>query len=442
MKSSVPKVLLELSGKPLLGHVLDSVSNLGDDVLQPLVVTGFGGNLVKDRYPHCKFVDQREQLGTGHAVQIASTAIDRNAIVLVLYGDVPLTKVETLLTVVKTASMDNLGLLTANLENTRRYGRIVRNEDGAVISIVEHQDASPEELKIREINSGILAVKGKYLLDWAARLSNKNVQGEYYLTDIIEMAVADGIAINTTTTDDPLEIEGVNDRAQLAELERALQLLQAGELMADGVSIADPARIDIRGTLGAGFSVSIDVNTVFEGRVVLGDNVKIEANCIIRDTVIGNGSHIKAFSHIENTKIGEGVEIGPYARLREGTELADQSKIGNFVETKKTRLGEGSKINHLSYAGDSEIGKNTNIGAGTITCNYDGASKHKTQIGDDVFVGSNSALVAPVKLKDGATIGAGSTISRDVSEESLALTRSKQTEIKGWKRPVKNQDKE
>ena len=435
MKSDLPKVLLQIAGKPMLGHVLDAAKEL--DTLAPIVVAGFGSDQVKKRFPDCKFVEQSEQLGTGHAVQIASDAIPTDSLVLVLYGDVPLIQAETLKSVVEAACNGKLGLLTADLQDSTGYGRIVRNSDGAVTSIIEHKDASAEQLAIKEINTGILAASAENLLKWVSQLSNNNAQGEYYLTDIIAMAVAEGVVIETAQPSNLTEIEGANDRTQLAELERAYQLRLATELMRSGTSLADPSRIDVRGTLTVGRNSSIDVNCIFEGEVVLGDNITIEANCLIRNSEIGNGSHIKAFSHIEKTLIGQQVEVGPYARLREGTELADNSKIGNFVETKKTKVGKGSKINHLSYVGDTEMGENTNIGAGTITCNYDGVNKHKTKIGDRVFVGSNSAIVAPVEIKDGSTVGAGSTITKDVEKDTLALSRAKQSRVKDWKRPTK-----
>lgn len=435
MKSDLPKVLLEIAKKPMLGHVIDAAKEL--ETLNPIVITGFGGNQVQTRYPNCKFATQEEQLGTGHAVKIAMSSVPEDSLVLILYGDVPLIQPDSLRAVVKAAA-NGLGLLTVHLDDPTGYGRIVRNASGEVRSIVEHKDASSEELTITEVNTGILAVNAIDLTRWVNQISNKNAQGEYYLTDIIAMAVADGVAINTAHPKAESEVMGANDRVQLAELERLYQKRKAEELMRAGVSLLDPNRIDIRGHLTTGSGVSIDVNSIFEGEVVLGNNVTIEANCIIRDSKIGDNSHIKAFSHIEKTQIGQSVEVGPYARLREGTELADNSKIGNFVETKKTKLGKGSKINHLSYAGDAEIGENTNIGAGTITCNYDGANKHKTKIGDNVFVGSNTALVAPVKLADGSTVGAGSTITKDIEQEALALTRAKQSQIKHWKRPTKN----
>jgi bifunctional UDP-N-acetylglucosamine pyrophosphorylase / glucosamine-1-phosphate N-acetyltransferase len=434
MNSSLPKVLLEIAKKPMLGHVLDAVKRL--DTLPSILVTGFGSEEVKKRYPDCIHVEQTEQLGTGHAVQIASDALPQDSLVLILYGDVPLIRTETLTAVIEVAA-EGFGLLTVRLDDPSGYGRIVRDSSGTVQSIVEHKDASAEILKIHEVNTGILAAKATDLGRWVNQLSNENAQGEYYLTDIIEMAVSEGIPVATAQPQQEFEVMGANDRIQLAELERNYQRQQAENLMEAGVTLLDPSRLDIRGVLEAGDNVCIDVNCIFEGDVALGNNVRIEANCVIRDTKIGDGSYIKAFSHIEKTSIGKDVEVGPYARLREGTELADNSKIGNFVETKKASIGKGSKVNHLSYIGDTEMGEDTNIGAGTITCNYDGANKHKTKIGDRVFVGSNSAIVAPAELKDGSTIGAGSTVTKDVEKDSLALTRAKQSQIPDWKRPEK-----
>jgi bifunctional UDP-N-acetylglucosamine pyrophosphorylase/glucosamine-1-phosphate N-acetyltransferase len=436
MKSGLPKVLLEIAGKSMLGHVLDATSQL-ESALTPIVVTGFGSNQIHKAFPGCAFVEQTEQLGTGHAVQIATDKLPEGSLVLVLYGDVPLIKSSTLEAVIDAALSNGFGLLTVHLEDPAGYGRIVRDADGKVTSIAEHKDASPDQHKITEVNTGILATSASNITRWINQLSNHNSQGEYYLTDIIAMAVAEGISIQTAQPTDQNEVLGANDRIQLAQLERFYQSSLAKDLMAAGVTLMDPNRIDIRGSLSIGTGVEIDVNAIFEGQVTLGNDVCIEANCIIRNTQIGDGSQIKAFTHIEGATIGNNVTVGPYARLREGSELADGSKVGNFVETKKTKLGEGSKINHLSYAGDSVIGKNTNIGAGTITCNYDGVNKHQTTIGDNVFVGSNTAIVAPVTLADGSTVGAGSTITKDVEKETLALTRTKQSQIKDWKRSTK-----
>ncbi len=434
MKSDLPKVLLKIAGKPMLGHVLDATKSL--DTLAPIVVAGFGSAQVQSAYPECVFVEQSEQLGTGHAVQIAGNNLPEGSTTIVLYGDVPLIQSETLCKVI-TAAENGLGLLTVDLVDPSGYGRIVRGSQGAVTSIVEHKDASTEELAITEVNTGILATSSENLVRWVNQLSNENAQGEYYLTDIIAMAVSEGISIKTTNPGSSEEVMGANDRIQLAELERAFQLRLANKLMSNGTSLADPNRIDIRGELSVGTGVEIDINAVFEGVVTLGNNVVIEPNCVIRNASIGEGSTIKAFTHIEGANIGAQVTVGPYARLRDGSELADGSKVGNFVETKKTKLGKGSKINHLSYAGDADIGENTNIGAGTITCNYDGVNKHKTKIGNNVFVGSNTALVAPVELADGSTVGAGSTITKDLEKETLALTRNKQIQVSGWKRPEK-----
>ena len=436
MKSDLPKILLEIAGKPMLGHVLDAASQLASD-LTSIVVTGFGSDQIQKAFPNCAFVAQTEQLGTGHAVQIATDKLPEDSLVLVLYGDVPLIRAATLEAVIDAAVSSGFGLLTTHLEDPAGYGRIVRDADGKVAFIVEHKDASPDQHKITEVNTGILATSASNITRWVHQLSNNNAQGEYYLTDIIAMAVAEGVSVKTAHPSDQFEVLGANDRIQLAELERFYQNRLAKDLMAAGVTLMDPSRIDIRGSLSVGTGVEIDVNSIFEGQVTLGDNVCIEANCIIRNAHIGDGSQIKAFTHIEGATIANNVTVGPYARLREGSELAHSSKVGNFVEIKKTKLGEGSKINHLSYVGDSVIGKNTNIGAGTITCNYDGVNKHQTIIGNSVFVGSNTAIVAPVKLADGSTIGAGSTITKDVDKETLALTRSKQSQIKNWKRPPK-----
>lgn len=436
MNSDLPKVLLEIAGKPMLRHVLDAAAGLSSNSV-PIVVTGFGSNQIHSEFTDCKFVEQNEQLGTGHAVQIAADNFHDNSMVLVLYGDVPLIQTATLQAVIDASTETGFGLLTVQLSNASGYGRVVRDENDKVTSIVEHKDASPEELAIKEVNTGILAASAANLKRWVSQLSNDNAQGEYYLTDIIAMAVAEGLTIQTANPTGETEVMGANDRIQLAVLERAFQLHLAEELISNGATIMDPNRIDIRGSLSIGTGVKIDINSVFEGEVTLGNNVVIEPNCVIHNTTIGEESTIKAFTHIEGAAIGPHVSVGPYARLREGSKLANGSKVGNFVETKNTELGEGSKINHLSYAGDSVIGKNTNIGAGTITCNYDGVNKHKTKIGDNVFVGSNTAIVAPVKLADGSTVGAGSTITKDVERDSLSLTRSKQSQIKDWKRPTK-----
>lgn len=430
MQSNTPKVLFEIANTPMLGHLLNAITSLQTET--PLLVVGYGAQQVTARYPQPIAVQQEQQLGTGHAVAICKRHIQPESTVLVLYGDVPLISAQRLEQVIQ-AAQTGLGLLTTHLPNPSGYGRIVRNAQGAVTAIVEQKDATAEQLAIGEVNTGILAAKGEQLMRWVSQLSNQNAQGEYYLTDVIAMAVKEGVAINTVSAN-PNEVAGANNRVQLAQLERLFQMRQAEQLMLQGVSLADPARLDIRGNLQVGQNVSIDVNAVFEGDVTLGDNVCIEPNCVIKNTRIGNNSHIRAFSHIEGASIGEQVTVGPYARLREGTQLGNNSKIGNFVETKKARIGKGSKVNHLSYIGDTTMGEGVNIGAGTITCNYDGKNKHQTIIGDGVFVGSNTALVAPVELGDNCMVGAGSTITKNVPEKDLAIARGKQRNVPNWKR--------
>jgi len=384
------------------------------------------------------FVAQTEQLGTGHAVQMAVPEIADNDTVLVLYGDVPLTAKSTLDDLLALVSDEHpLALLTINLDNPTGYGRIVRDQHLAVQAIVEQKDANPEQLKIQEVNTGILAAKGKQLKNWLSQLQSNNAQGEFYLTDIIAMCVVDGFAVQTTQPENEIEVLGVNDKRQLQGLERQFQQLLADELMEQGVTIIDASRIDIRGCVDVAQDVQIDVNVVFEGVVKLGENVQIGANCILKNVSIAANTVIHPFSHLEDCVVGENVNIGPYARLRPGTELANNVRIGNFVETKKAKIGTGSKVNHLSYVGDTLMGEGCNIGAGTITCNYDGINKHQTVIGDNVFVGSDTQLVAPVQIADGATIGAGSTITKDAPAEQLTLSRSKQLTIKSWQKPTK-----
>lgn len=437
MRSDLPKVLHPIGGKALVQHVVDTARQVGGE--QILIIVGHGAEKVEEKMaaPDVKFVLQAEQLGTGHAVQQALPHLRADATVLILYGDVPLTRVETLEKLVAGVSDHQMGLLTVNLPDPSGYGRIVRDQKGAVVAIVEHKDATDEQKTIPEINTGIMAVKAAHLQRWLPQLKNNNAQGEYYLTDIIAMANADGIAIHIEQPDAVEEVEGINNRQQQAALERYYQKQKAAELMVAGVTLLDPSRIDIRGSLSVGRDVVIDVNCVFEGDVVLGDGVVIEPNSIIINSRIGNNSHIKAFSHIEDSVLAEGCDIGPYARLRPGTQLADGVKIGNFVETKKAVIAKGSKVNHLSYIGDAQVGSKVNVGAGTITCNYDGVNKFKTEIGDNVFIGSNSALVAPVKIGEGATIGAGSIITKDVETQELAIARAKQRNIQGWERPTK-----
>jgi len=437
MKSSRPKVLHELAGRPMLKHVVDTASSLGADTIH--VVIGHGGDLIKQSLPDIpvSWVEQKQRLGTGHAVQQSLPELRQSGTVLILYGDVPLISPETLQEVLADRDENGLSLLTISMQDSTGYGRIVRNHSGLVSEIVEDKDASAEQRKIHEINTGIMAVPAAKLHQWLPQLSADNAQGEYYLTDLIALAYGDGSTINAVTAASEMEVYGVNSRAQLAELERYYQASVAQSLMDSGVTLFDPARIDVRGQLEVGQDTTIDVNLVCEGKVVIGKNVVIGPNVLLKDSLIEDGAVILANSIVEDSLVAEGCSIGPFARLRLGTKLAKGAKIGNFVETKKAIIGKGSKINHLSYVGDTVLGENVNVGAGTITCNYDGANKHQTTIGDDVFVGSNTALVAPVTIEEGATIGAGSTICKDVQKNTLAITRSPQKAINGWERPVK-----
>ena len=439
MRSLKPKVLHELAGLPMVEHVYNTSMKLGAKQVQ--VVYGHGGDLLKQKCSHfdVEWALQADQLGTAHAVQQASPNINNDDVALILYGDVPLIKSETLDALVKQVSATNISLLTVNLDDPTGYGRIVREAD-KVVAIVEHKDASDEIKKIQEVNTGILAVNAAYLNQCINKIDNNNVQGEYYLTDIIAMAVNDGNMVYTTQPDNSYEVEGVNDRSQLSKLERIHQAEKAEKLLRDGIMLADPARIDIRGELNAGNDSFIDINCVFEGEVNLGTNVSIGPGCVIKDSTIACDCIIKPYSVIENATIDKKVEVGPFARIRPGAQLKENSRVGNFVEIKKTVLGENSKASHLSYLGDSEIGKNVNIGAGTITCNYDGANKFKTIIKDGAFIGSDTQLIAPVTVGENATIGAGSTITRDTKDNCLTLTRSPQKELKGWQRPVKKRD--
>jgi bifunctional UDP-N-acetylglucosamine pyrophosphorylase/glucosamine-1-phosphate N-acetyltransferase len=437
MVSSLPKVLHDLSGKPLVGHVIDTAHALNAAAVHAII--GHGAQALRDRFAResVNWVLQAEQKGTGHAVQQAMPSIPDEALVLVLYGDVPLIRVETLQALIAAARDKSLALLTATLPMGAAYGRIVRDNNGRVLKIVEKKDASAEELKIREINTGFLAANAGLLRAWLSKLKNNNTQGEYYLTDIVAMAVADGVPVVTAAPRALHEILGVNSKVELAELERSHQNDIAQKLLAQGVTLRDPARVDVRGELACGKDVTIDVNAIFEGRVTLGDNVTIGANCVIRDCTIGAGTRVEPNCVLEESFVGADCRLGPFARLRPGARLADRVHVGNFVEVKKSELGEGSKANHLSYIGDTTIGKNVNVGAGTITCNYDGANKHRTVIGDNAFIGSNAALVAPVTVGAGATIGAGSVIAKEAPAGELTLTRAEQRTVKGWKRPVK-----
>jgi bifunctional UDP-N-acetylglucosamine pyrophosphorylase/glucosamine-1-phosphate N-acetyltransferase len=436
MRSSKPKVLHELAGISMLEHVYNTSMKLGAKQIQ--VVYGHGGELVKQQCQHfaVEWVLQEAQLGTAHAVEQAVPNINGEDVALVLYGDVPLIKVETLELLIKQVKGNNVSLLTVKLPDPTGYGRIVR-KDGKVIAIVEHKDATDEDRLIKEVNTGILAVKAAYLNECLHKIDNNNAQGEYYLTDIIALAVKEGNEVITTQVEHSYEVEGINDRSQLARLERIYQRGLAEKLLKEGISLGDPARIDIRGELNAGNDSFIDVNCVFEGEVNLGTNVTIGAGCVIKNSTIACDCHIKPYSVIENAIIDKKAEVGPFARIRPGTHLEENSRVGNFVEIKNTQLGENSKASHLSYLGDSEIGKNVNIGAGTITCNYDGANKFKTIIKDGAFIGSDTQLVAPVTIGKNATIGAGSTITKDAEDDTLTLSRSVQKTINGWVRPVK-----
>ncbi|WP_090936718.1 bifunctional UDP-N-acetylglucosamine diphosphorylase/glucosamine-1-phosphate N-acetyltransferase GlmU [Azotobacter beijerinckii] len=436
MRSALPKVLHPVAGNSMLGHVVATARQLAPQGIH--VVIGHGAEQVRERLAadDLNFVVQPEQLGTGHAVAQALPALSAER-VLILYGDVPLIEADTLQRLLAQVGPDRLALLTVDLVDPSGYGRIVRDTAGEVVAIVEHKDATPEQRAICEGNTGILAVPGARLADWLGRLSNDNAQGEFYLTDVIAMAVADGLRVATEQPLEALEVQGANDRIQLAQLERHYQLRAARRLMAQGVTLRDPARFDLRGEVSVGRDVLIDVNVILEGRVTIEDGVEIGPNCTIKDSTLRKGAQVKANSHLDGAELGEGADCGPFARLRPGAVLGARAHVGNFVELKNAVLGEGAKAGHLSYLGDAEIGARTNIGAGTITCNYDGANKFRTVMGEDVFVGSNSALVAPVTLGDRATTGAGSVITADVPADNLALGRGRQRNIEGWQRPQK-----
>jgi bifunctional UDP-N-acetylglucosamine pyrophosphorylase/glucosamine-1-phosphate N-acetyltransferase len=449
MKSRLPKVLQQLAGKPLLGHVLDTAAQL--HARSAVVITGHGADEVeaavtkRESGLSVKFVRQEPQLGTGHAVQQAVPVLANDGLVVVLSGDVPLTHADTLkalMACVHSAGADRLALLTLDMPNPTGYGRIVRTSQGdSVQAIVEQKDANPEQLKIQEVYSGIMAVPARQLKTWLAKLDNNNAQGEYYLTDVVKWAVADGVTVVAHRIQDELQVTGVNSPQQLAQLERAFQMQQANALMLQGVRLADPARLDVRGELHCASDVEIDVNCVFEGKVHLGEGVRIGPNCVIANASIAAGAVIHAFTHIDGEKlgvtVGEGALIGPFARLRPGAQLAAEVHIGNFVEVKNSTLAKGAKANHLAYLGDATVGERVNYGAGSITANYDGANKHRTVIEDDVHIGSNCVLIAPVNIGAGGTVGGGSTISKSTEPGALSVARGKQVSIANWKRPQK-----
>ena len=440
MQSAKPKVLQTLAGKSLLGHVLDTCHQLTVD--DTIIVHGFGGEQVQDhidqQYAHLPitWVAQTEQLGTGHAVNVTLSELPKDGQSLILYGDVPLVSCQTLATL-QDANTDGMSMLTLTVDNPFGLGRIKRDKDGNIEAIIEQKDANSDEQQIQEINSGIYCVDNALLHKFLPKLSNDNAQQEYYLTDIVKMAVADGITIAAIEPEYTFEIEGVNNRQQLASLERTWQGKLVADLQEAGVQFADPTRVDIRGTLSAGQDVFVDVGVVFEGDCVLGDNVYIEAGCVIKNAQIGNACHIKPYCVIDSAEVGAGVDIGPFAHLRPETILSDNSKVGNFVEIKKSTIGDGSKVNHLSYIGDATIGTGVNVGAGVITCNYDGVNKSQTIIEDNAFIGSNSSLVAPVKIGDTATVAAGSVITKNVDAHALAFGRARQTQKNDFKRPTK-----
>ena len=440
MQSNLPKVLHPIAGRPMLTHVLDSARALGAQRIA--IVVGHGAEQVKQAYAaqeDIQFALQQPQLGTGHAVLQAVPLLQASHaddVTIILYGDVPLVQPDTLRALLN-ARANGVAILTEILSDATGYGRIVRDVKGNVCAIVEHKDATPEQRAIQEVNTGIMAVPTRQLKSWLAKLTNNNAQGEYYLTDIVGLAVAEGISVNVAHPVASFETLGVNSRLQQAELERLWQRELARRQLEAGVTIVDPARFDLRGELLCGQDVFIDVGCVFEGRVVLADGVRIGAHCVLRNVTLGAATRIESCSHLEQAEVGADAHIGPYARLRPGAKLADATHVGNFVEIKNTSLGKGSKANHLAYVGDADVGERVNIGAGTITCNYDGVNKHRTTIEDDAFIGSDTQLVAPVRVGKGATLGAGTTLTRDAPAGQLTVSRAKQVTIEGWKRPVK-----
>ncbi|MEZ9722956.1 bifunctional UDP-N-acetylglucosamine diphosphorylase/glucosamine-1-phosphate N-acetyltransferase GlmU [Vibrio splendidus] len=436
MYSNTPKVLHTLAGKPMVKHVIDTCNGLGAQNIN--LVYGHGGDQMKATLAEesVNWALQAEQLGTGHAVDQASAYFADDEKVLVLYGDVPLISPETIENLLDAQPNGGIALLTVVLDNPMGYGRIIRR-NGPVVAIVEQKDATDEQKLIKEINTGVMVATGGDLKRWLSGLSNDNAQGEYYLTDVIAAAHDEGRAVEAVHPVSPIEVEGVNDRSQLARLERAYQAEQADKLLKQGVMLRDPSRFDLRGELQCGMDVEIDTNVIIEGSVSIGDNVVIGTGCVLKDCEIDDNTIVRPYSVIEGATVGEDCTVGPFTRLRPGADMRNNSHVGNFVEVKNTRLGEGSKANHLTYLGDAEIGQRVNVGAGAITCNYDGANKFKTIIGDDVFVGSDSQLIAPVTIGNGATVGAGSTVTRDVSENELVISRAKERKIANWQRPVK-----
>ncbi len=439
MQSSLPKVLHNLAGQPLVAHVLQTARQIMADTIH--VVVGHGAEAVEAAVaaPDVQCHLQAEQRGTGHAVAQAIGACNPKSTVLVLFGDVPLIS-KTVVTDVIAASASGVAMLSAYLEDPTGYGRVVRDRDGEFTAVVEEKDATPAQRSLQEVNTGVLAADAERLAAWLDRVDNRNAQSEYYLPDVLRLAREDGVPVTVVCSDNDFNIQGVNTPQQLEALERRHQQVLADELMTGGVLIADRSRLDVRGRLQCGRGVSIDVNVVFEGDVALGDGVSIGANCIVRDSAIGKGAKILPFSHIEGAEVQVGAVIGPYARLRPGAVIGEQAKVGNFVEVKNTRLGFAAKANHLAYLGDADIGERSNVGAGTITCNYDGANKHRTTLGENVFVGSNSTLVAPVMIEAGGFVAAGSTVTSDVPPDQLAVARGRQRNIDGWRRPTKSGD--
>jgi len=437
MRSDMPKVLHPLAGKPMLVHAVEQAQKLAPTHTH--IIVGHGAEQVEAQVKPlgAECVPQKQQLGTGHAVAQAMPMVDNDATVLVLYGDVPLVPAELMQQLVDQTAQGGLAILTVTLDDATGYGRIVRNQKGDIETIVEHKDATEQQRQIKEINTGILAVKASLLNAWLPRIESNNAQGEIYLTDIVAMGVGDGVNISHLQPQFPQQTQGVNDRLQLAELERWYQLQQANQLLRDGVQLADPSRFDLRGELTTGKDIYIDINAIIEGQVHLEDGVHIGPNCYLKDAHIGAGTHVLANSVVDQARVAKQCNIGPFARLRPGTVLEDGAKVGNFVETKKTTLGKGSKANHFTYLGDTVVGEKVNIGAGTITCNYDGVNKFQTTIEDGAFIGSNSSIVAPVIIGAGATVGAGSTITKDVADNNLAIARGKQRNLTTWAKPVK-----